>query len=201
MKTILFFGDSITQQGSHSDGFISVMQRMAANENKQQIRFKNAGVGGNKISDLKNRLQRDVLHQSPDVVVILIGVNDVWHSSTPSGGTEVNHFRMLYKEIIDSLLADRIQVVLATPTTIGELSAEESDMNRELDAFADAVRKLSTHYQLPLCDLRQVFANYQRQLPEPRSYKGYLTEDGVHLNLKGNELVAQHLWEVVRKLV
>lgn len=201
MKTILFFGDSITQQASDAVGFITMIKSMAANENKPHLQFKNAGVGGNKITDLQRRLENDVLQKSPDIVVIQIGVNDVWHKATTGEGTEIHSFKKTYADIIESLLAENIKIILATPTTISELPSTESHSNAELDEYADVVRHLAQQYNTALCDLRRVFINHQSNLAETQHYKGYLTTDGVHLNETGNRYVAQHLWDAIKKLL
>src|SRR4051812_48762330 len=79
-KRVIFFGDSITQQGIESGGYINRIDSMSRLENKSsQYEFIGAGIGGNKVYDLYLRMDSDVLSKNPDVVVIYIGVNDVWH--------------------------------------------------------------------------------------------------------------------------
>src|SRR5436853_5739497 len=82
-KRIIFFGDSITEGGAKPGGYIVKMDSMLALKNlKDQYELVGAGVSGNKIYDLYLRMEDDVLNKDPDIVVIFIGVNDVWHKRT-----------------------------------------------------------------------------------------------------------------------
>src|SRR3979411_1737 len=88
-KKIIFFGDSITEQGVKPGGYIpkldSLLQLKGVNKNYELI---GAGVSGNKVYDLYLRLNDDVLFKDPDAVVIWIGVNDVWHKRLLGTGTD-----------------------------------------------------------------------------------------------------------------
>ncbi|RYY12757.1 MAG: G-D-S-L family lipolytic protein, partial [Chitinophagaceae bacterium] len=79
-KKILFFGDSITQAGVGPKGYITKFgEKLAAAGKKDQYEIAGAGIGGNKVYDLYLRMDDDVLAKNPDIVVIWVGVNDVWH--------------------------------------------------------------------------------------------------------------------------
>src|SRR5689334_25187726 len=90
-KKILFFGDSITQQGAGPNGYIkkfdSLLQQKGFSTSYETI---GAGVSGNKVYDLYLRMDDDVLARNPDAVVIFIGVNDVWHKRTSGTGTDAD---------------------------------------------------------------------------------------------------------------
>ena len=80
---VIIFGDSITQAGVNPGGFIVKMQEMLAKQNRAaDYELIGKGIGGNKVYDLYLRMEDDVLALKPDVVVIYIGVNDVWHKSS-----------------------------------------------------------------------------------------------------------------------
>src|SRR5436309_2864958 len=81
-KKVVFFGDSITQAGVQPHGYITVMQDMLEQQNITNYDLIGAGVGGNKVYDLYLRMEDDVLSKSPNIVVIYVGVNDVWHKKT-----------------------------------------------------------------------------------------------------------------------
>src|ERR1041385_1789253 len=84
---VIFFGDSITQAGINPGGYISLMKDMLTQQNVSGYDLVGAGIGGNKVYDLYLRMPQDVIAQSPDIVVIYIGVNDVWHKATYGTGT------------------------------------------------------------------------------------------------------------------
>jgi lysophospholipase L1-like esterase len=77
-KKIVFFGDSITELGVKSNGYIRVMEEMIRNEDKStQYELIGKGISGNKVYDLLLRMEEDVLKLQPHIVVIYIGVNDM----------------------------------------------------------------------------------------------------------------------------
>ena len=91
-KKILFFGDSITELGVKENGYISLMSdRLSKTKKSEKYQLIGSGIGGNKVYDLFFRMEKDVLTKQPDVVVIWIGVNDVWHKSMFGTGTDLNN--------------------------------------------------------------------------------------------------------------
>src|SRR6188508_3267509 len=118
---VIFFGDSITQAGVQAGGYIVRVDSMCKVEGSgDKYEFIGAGIGGNKIYDLYLRMEDDVLAKNPDVVVIYIGVNDVWHKSSSGTGTDYDKFEKFYNALIKKLQEKNIKVILATPAVIGE---------------------------------------------------------------------------------
>src|SRR4029453_14974177 len=80
---IVFFGDSITQAGVMKGGYIDRIQQ-ALNKNSSQDKYEliGAGIGGKKEYYLYLRMDDDVLSKKPDMVVIYVGINDVWHKTS-----------------------------------------------------------------------------------------------------------------------
>src|SRR6478672_1646242 len=92
-QRILFFGDSITEAGVKPNGFISLLNGMLQQKGQaDKYELLGAGIGGNKVYDLYLRMEDDVLAKNPDVVVIWVGVNDVWHKRTFGTGTDPDKF-------------------------------------------------------------------------------------------------------------
>src|SRR5690606_20816382 len=103
-KKIVFFGDSITQAGAGPGGYITIMKEMLLQKGMDKdYELIGAGISGNKIYDLFFRLETDVLQRDPDMVVIWIGVNDVWHKFSTGTGTDANNFVRFYESIIKKL--------------------------------------------------------------------------------------------------
>jgi lysophospholipase L1-like esterase len=194
-KKIIFFGDSITQMGVAPGGYVDLIQK-ALNPSGYEII--GAGVGGNKIYDLYLRLENDVLNKKPDLVVVYIGVNDVWHKQTSHTGTDLDKFVKFYQALIDKIQAADAKVILCTPAVIGEKKNGENEMDAELDKFSEAVRQLALKNKLPLVDLRARFAAYELANNPEDLAKGILTTDGVHLNAKGNQTLADTLLPLVK---
>jgi len=194
-KKIIFFGDSITQQGVKPGGYVDLIRK---NLDSSKYEVIGAGIGGNKVYDLYLRMEDDVLNKKPDLVVIYIGVNDVWHKLSSRTGTDQNKFVKFYQALINKIQANGAQVVLCTPAVIGEKKSGANEMDTELDKYSDEIRQLAVKNKLPLVDLRKLFTGYDLQNNPQDLAKGILTTDGVHLNDTGNKTLAETLLPFVK---
>lgn len=189
-KRIIFFGDSITEMGAEKDGYIDLM-RDFVHQNGLQHKWElvGAGISGNKVYDLYLRLGEDVLSKKPQVVVVFIGINDVWHK-IKGIGTDIIKFERFYTAILKKLLAEKIEVFLCTLSVIGEKKNQTNAQDDDLDAYSGVVRKLATTNNCVLVDLRNAFLKFENNNNMENKESGILTTDGVHLNPRGNRLVA-----------
>jgi lysophospholipase L1-like esterase len=198
---IIFFGDSITQLGANPGGFITRIDSMSKLENKNdQFEFIGAGVSGNKVYDLYLRMDDDVLAKDPDVVIIYIGVNDVWHKASSGTGTDANKFEAFYNAILKKLKDKNIKVILCTPAVIGEKTDNTNQQDGDMNKYANIVRDIAKKNNLPLIDLRKEFLDYSKQNNPDNKESGILTRDRVHLNERGNQLVADLMWKAIKSL-
>ena len=199
-KKIIFFGDSITQQGAQPGGYIGKIDSMLAQKGlAKNYDLIGAGIGGNKIYDLYLRMDDDVLAKNPDAVVIFIGVNDVWHKRTSGTGTDPDKFEKFYNAIIKKLKDKGIAVYLCTPASIGEKTDFTNPLDGDLNYYAAIIRKITTANACPLIDLRQAFLTYLKTANPDNKDRGILTVDGVHLNGAGNIFVAQQMLGVLQQ--
>ncbi len=187
-KTVIFFGDSITQLGVNKNGYIDQLKSMV---DPARVTLIGAGIGGNKVYDLYLRLEDDVLKKKPDLVFIYVGINDVWHKLGARTGTDYDKYLKFYQALITKIQANGSKVVLCTPTVIGEKKGNSNESDGDLEKYAAGVRELAEKNQLPLCDLRAAFTNYIEKNNPENADKGILTTDRVHLNNEGNHLVAK----------
>jgi len=200
-KKIIFFGDSITQAGVQPGGYIMKIGDLAAKENLQGgFEFIGAGVGGNKVYDLYLRLEEDVLNKKPDVVFIYVGVNDVWHKQSHGTGTDADKFEKFYTTLIAKLQGNGAEVILVTPAVIGERTDFSNQLDGDLNHYSNIIRDLAKQHKLKLVDLRTSFLEYNRKNNPENKESGILTTDRVHLNDKGNQLVADEMWKVIKTL-
>jgi isoamyl acetate esterase len=199
-KKVIFFGDSITQAGVQPTGYITKMAELVAKDAPNQFELIGAGIGGNKIYDLYLRMDEDVLAKNPDVVLIYIGVNDVWHKQSSGTGTDADKFEKFYAAIIKKLQVKNIKIVMATPTVIGERTDFSNQLDGELNRYSNIIRGIAQKNSIPLVDLRKAFLDYNKQNNPDNKESGILTTDRVHLNEKGNQLVAEEMWKVIRGL-
>lgn len=195
---VIFFGDSITQAAVAKGGYIWRMQQaLEAQQQADRYQLTGAGIGGNKVYDLYLRLEEDVLAKKPDVVVIYIGVNDVWHKTTHGTGTDLDKFEKFYTALIRKMQQQQIRVVVATPAGIGELRNNANPQDADLNRYSDVIRKLAAQYQLTLVDLRSQWQQYNEEHNTANAPKGILSTDGVHLNDTGNQWVAEAMMQAL----
>jgi len=204
-KKVVFLGDSITQNAVINSedfkGFISLLGENVG----QNTELIGKGIGGDKVSDLLTRYRDDVIKLNPDMVFIYIGINDVWHKYDYGTGTDIDLYENGLRQIITDLKENGVEVILCTPTVIGENKGEFTlvnqfkdietmeIMNNDLDDYSDVIRKLSREFDTKLLDLRKIFMQYiSENNPENKS-KGVLTTDGVHLNNLGSKLIADEM--------
>jgi len=198
-KKVVFFGDSITQAGVQKGGYIDVLQNMiAANGAAEKFELNGAGIGGNKIYDLYLRIEKDVLEKKPDLVVIWVGVNDVWHKSSFGTGTDFDKFGGFYDAVVKKIQATGAKVIVVTPAAIGEKNDYSNAQDGDLNAYSSWIRKYAKTNGIGLVDLRTIFHDYSLIHNADNNAKGILTTDGVHLNEKGNALVAEEMWKALQ---
>ncbi|NOK62082.1 MAG: hypothetical protein GFH27_549321n69 [Chloroflexi bacterium AL-W] len=161
--TLLCFGDSLTQ-GVVSASYVNILQ-----ETLPHVRMINAGINGDTTLHLLRRVERDVIHHAPDVVLILTGLNDLGSAYGPLSGrwyyrTAKNlqtpmtprRFVRVYQHLI-TILRQRTQarIALCTLTALGE---HPNDPYQHLvDTYSHCIRALAWHAGLPLIDLRAAF--------------------------------------------
>ncbi|CAN5466953.1 SGNH/GDSL hydrolase family protein [soil metagenome] len=196
-KTVVFFGDSITQAAVNHGGYIDILKQELEKKGKgDQYQLIGAGISGNKVPDLQQRLQKDVLSKNPDQVFIYIGINDVWHYSHPcckeKGGTPKEQFENGLADVVNKIKASGAEVVICTPSVIGEKTAG-NEQDKMLDEYANISRKVAKPTNSKLCDLRKSFQQELKKINTENKKEGILTSDGVHLNDQGNKLVAQQM--------
>jgi len=199
-ERIIFFGDSITQQGANPGGFIVKLGDMLKEKSLQdKYELTGAGIGGNKIYDLYLRMDDDVLAKNPNTVVIWIGVNDVWHKRTSGTGTDADKFEKFYNAVIKKLQAKNIKVLICTPANIGEKTDFSNEQDGDLNKYSNIIRDIAKKNNCELIDLRKAFHDYETSNNPDNKDRGILTADGVHLNEKGNQFVADQMMSALIK--
>ncbi len=185
-QTLVCLGDSITQA---DPGYVSLMAALiGAKYPDRAIRIVNAGIGGHKAPDMQARLMRDVIMHRPDWVTINVGINDVWHGLNGLGGVS----RSVYEPTVEAMVRTiqretAAQVVLVTPTVIGENPADTA--NQLLSEYVAAMEQVAARCGTLLApahaDFLMTLSAGQAAAPNFQ-----MTTDGVHLNAIGNARLA-----------
>jgi lysophospholipase L1-like esterase len=202
--TIAFFGDSITMQG----GYIETIQKALTTSPQTKdlkVKLLQHGLNGGRVptvlegqspwGKLGGTMQQLLDKEKPDVVVIFLGVNDVWHKEK---GTTPEDFRAGLRKMIDLSRAGGAKVVLVTLATIGEKPDGSNPFDKKLDQYAQLTCDLARQTHVTLVDLRKEFLAYLRQHNTKDANGQYkadkiLTYDGVHMLPAGNDLLADRI--------
>ena len=198
-KKVVFFGDSITAAGIRPGGYIKLIDSLIKQEGlENNYDLVGAGVSGDKIYDLYLRIEEDVLKQNPDIVLIYVGVNDVWNKSSSGTGTDFPKFGKFYEAVVHKLQAAGIKVIVCTPAVIGERTDHSNQQDGDLNFYCNWLRTYSAKNNLPLVDLRTGFMEYNLKNNPQNKESGILTTDRVHLTAAGNLFVAEAMWNVIK---
>lgn len=211
-KVILFQGDSITDAGRSREVEISklantdlgagypslVAARLLLDFAKKDLQFHNRGISGNRVTDLYSRWKRDALNYKPDIISILIGVNDSWHgfNADNPNGVELPRYERFYRELLQWTLQElpEVKLVLLEPFVF-DLPNILPDMVVEVKQRAEIVKKLSKEFDTIFVPFQEVLDKYSK-IKE----KSFWLRDGVHPTLAGHQILADAWLEACRKL-
>lgn len=199
-KVILFQGDSITDGGrgrnndlnhilGHSYPYI-IASKLGYQFAEQQPIFVNRGVSGNRVSDLYARWNEDAISLQPDLLSILIGVNDAWRimNHLPAGDTD--RFERAYRHLLAETkeVLPRTQLVLCEPFILKTGATEDkwTEWKAKLDHYGQVVRELCREFDAIFVPLQAAFD----QAAE-RAEASYWLWDGVHPTAAGHYLIAE----------
>jgi lysophospholipase L1-like esterase len=202
--TILFQGDSITEGGrwqgddqNHimgQDYAYIVAAQIGLDYPDRQLHFVNRGVSGNTVVDLANRWQADAIALKPDVLSIMVGVNDTFYSNGQSIET--------YEQTYDTLIAETLKALPNVKIILGESfllpsGGYKADYDAKRAALAPrqaVARKLAAKYDLPLIEYQRAFDEAMKLAPAE-----HWAWDGVHPTYAGHGLMAREWSKAVNK--
>ncbi len=208
---ILFQGDSITDgnRGRNTDpnhimghGYaFSIASRLGADYPEQAYDFFNRGISGNKVIDLKERWQTDTFDLKPDVLSILVGVNDAssvvfnWEPVVSVAKFEET-YRFLLEQTLEKIPG--IRLVLCEPfiKAVGRVKDNWDAYYSDIIKRQEIVRNLAAEYDTLFIAFQEVFDKACDRAPAD-----YWIWDGVHPTVAGHELMARE-WidEVTQKI-
>lgn len=193
-QTVVFFGDSITEAG----GYIRILRdRLKEERADLEVKLVNRGHSGYRVPMIQPLLQKEVLDMEPALVVIYIGINDVWHS-TSGRGTPKDEFEAGLRDMITRSQEAGVKVVLCSPSIIGEMPRGSNPLDAMLDEYAGISKRVAEETGATFCDLRAAFFAYLSEHKTDRSDRGVLTNDGVHMLPAGDALLIETMAGAMR---
>lgn len=201
---ILFQGDSITDAGRDKRNYHHLgngypkfaAELISAAHPELDIEFINFGISGNRTCQLFDRLYSDAIAFHPDVISILIGINDIWHRHDHKILTTDAQIALNYRCILERLKREtNAKIVILSPYV---LDAEDKAYLREdLKTVLPIVRELAEEFADVYVPLDEKFDEALLTQPSPRYYSG----DGVHPNENGSKFIGKLYAEAIEKLL
>lgn len=203
---ILFQGDSITDAGRDKRNYFHMgngYPKYATAYIKEQnpgrdFEFINLGISGNRTDQLFDRLYLDAIALQPDVISILIGINDVWHRHGNSRvETTDEQFMANYRGILNRLRSQtNAKILILTPFLLP--SSDKEDWRGEVERMNVMVRALAKEFAVDaLLPLDEKFAAALPAAPAPDHYSA----DGVHPNQNGSDFIGKLYADYIRPLL
>jgi acyl-CoA thioesterase I len=192
-SVVLFQGDSITDAGrSREDdndlgsGYPALTAAwFAALHPGTNVRFINRGISGNRAGDLRTRWQADCLDLKPDLVSILIGINDTWRRYDSQDPTSVETYQDNFRAILRQTAQSGAQILILEPFLL-PVPEDRKTWRVDLDPKIQAARELAREFNSSYIALDGLFAQ-----ASVRRDPAFWLPDGVHPSLAGHALIAQ----------
>jgi lysophospholipase L1-like esterase len=197
---LLFQGDSITDMKwgrnekdrnhylGHSYVYL-IAARLGVDLPAAQLDFYNRGISGNKVADLRARWQQDAIGMKPDLLSILVGVNDVGRNL---GGVDIQKWEADYRFLLDASRAanPELRIVLLDPFVLasGRLANLEAfkKWRAQVERLIVVVKQLAVDYNAVHVKTQQVF-----DIAASAVTAEHWIWDGVHPLPQGHELIAR----------
>ena len=219
-KRIVFWGDSITDSLRDyqmerdttgysritGSGYVRLIEATLGFDYPQQYEVLNRGISGDRIVDLYARIKKDVINLKPDVISILVGINDVGHEIAHGNGVDAEKFEMVYGLIIQEIqkaLPD-VKIMILEPFVLpGSCTENKDDRPNRWELFSSetklrrlAAERIARKYDLTFVPLQEAFDQANATVSE----KDYWLGDGVHPRACGHELIKRKWLEAFRNL-
>ena len=209
-KRILFQGDSITDFGrnreisgpNHSSALgggyaLQVAGQLLRKEPHFELEIYNRGISGNKVFQLSERWEEDALNLTPDLLSILIGVNDYWHSRNQdydgTVGIYENDFRQLLNTTFDKL--PNASIIIGEPFIVRGGTAISEDWYPEFKLYQEVAFKLAKEFNTGFIPYQAYFDKALEEAPV-----SYWCPDGVHPSIAGTVLMAEAWLETFKRM-
>jgi lysophospholipase L1-like esterase len=200
-NVILFQGDSITDSGRNKEdnsfnnarvlgsGYpmltgAALLEKHAA----LNLKVYNKGISGNKVYQLAERWDKDCLDIKPDILSILIGVNDIWHKLNGQYNGTVDVYKKDYISLLERTkkALPNVKLIICEPFAVKGVKAVDDKWYPEFFDYQKAALDIATQFGATFIPYQKIYDEAQKQAPG-----AYWTGDGVHPTLAGAQLMAQ----------
>jgi lysophospholipase L1-like esterase len=201
-NVILFQGDSITDAGRNRNdenkandqqmlgrGYpLFATASILAKYPEKDLKIYNRGISGNKVFQLAERWDKDCIALKPDVLSILIGVNDYWHKVKSGYAGTLEIYAADYRTLIARTLKElpQVKIVICEPFLIHGGTALDDTWEPEFKAYRQAAKTVADEFKVTFIPFQSVYNEALKKAPA-----AYWGPDGVHPSLAGAQLMTQ----------
>ena len=205
---ILFQGDSITDAGRNRNkeqnpndsnalgkGYAYLIAaQLLAEHPDDELKIYNRGISGNKVFQLADRWDKDCLDLKPDILSILIGVNDIWHALNGNYDGTVKKYEKDYRALLERTRKElpNVQLVICEPFVL-RCGAVNEKWFPEFDRYRAVAGKMSKEFNTRFVPFQSMFDDAVKKV-SPSHWAG----DGVHPSMAGAYLMAQEWLKTVK---
>ena len=198
---ILFQGDSITDAGrdktkeenandanAFGRGYVYLIAaQLLADRAADNLKIYNRGISGNKVFQLAERWDKDCLQLEPDMLSILIGVNDIWHTLNGKYDGTVEKYENDYRGLLARTRRELpdVKLVICEPFVL-RCGAVNEKWFPEFDRYRAAALRIAREFKAVFVPFQSVFDEASRLAPAP-----HWAADGVHPTMAGASLMAR----------
>lgn len=199
---VLFIGDSITDVKFNSKkrfafkvkDIYAVQLKKIFRKHSKDIKVEIKGIASNRTYHVYDRLTKDCINLKPDVIIMLIGVNDAWENYGPENYPPLlrpmePHMREIYRRIRTEL--PETQILYLMPFLIDSVE-EKLPFHKMLDEYREKLRVIALENGAAVVDLQQAFYEAQKEA-EP----SVLARDGIHPSQIGHKVMADAVLEAI----
>ena len=202
---LLFQGDSITDAGRDRRNYHHMgngypkyaVELIRQKFPDSEIEFINLGISGNRTDQLFDRLYPDAVALEPDVISILIGINDIWHRHGKELIETTNEqIAANYRAILTRLKKQtNAKIMILSPYLLD--SEKKEPWRVELNEILPIIRSLAKEFADVYVPLDEIFEDALKNQPEPQ----YYSADGVHPNDNGRAFIGKHYFDAIAPII
>ncbi len=199
---IVFFGDSITEAGRDladkhdlGAGYVKIAEgKLRLLYPDRTFELLNCGVGGDRTADLLLRLKEDVMDEAPDVVVLQVGVNDVWCRFSSGFVVTREAFEENYSALVKGIKASGAKLLLLQPFVLS--MSDKKRFRTYLNEFNAVISEIAARENVPSVPLDEIFTGVTQDI-DPAQF----AVDGVHPTHRGCRYIADLVIKELKKFL
>lgn len=205
---LVFFGDSITDgkrdrendfiNTSYGNGYVRDIVADLFSIDPNEYEVINRGISGNRIVDLYARIKMDLWNLNPDVISILVGINDIWHEVKYQNGVDLVRFEKVYRMMLEDTIKvlPKAKIIILEPFVLeGTRTKEELEKFLVVKDYAKVAKKLAEEFDLPFVPLQEKFDSLAKIHGADKCLI-----DGIHPAVFGARVIANEWMKTFKNL-